>query len=617
MSDAETPPDGVPGSPRDAVADAADGSPAAGSVAPPRSVREVEVERDRWKARGLDAERRYRERELALRRLREDVEDLRRDRDAWRDQAERLGGASAEATGAQRHEAKPDSDRVRAAAKRTIRAAWEIMPEPGRRLARPLVQRMRARSSGAPAGTGAGGAGVNGALPPPERQLVVRSMQETGPQIETIEAIEAVDADRYSRQFSGPFSGQPGAGPRVVTEPVSVVIPTLNGGPGFARALDAIRRQEGVADVELLVVDSGSTDGTQELARSRGAQVVEIPPEEFSHGGTRDRMAELARGEILLMTVQDAVLAGPHALRDLVAHLVSDPLLAAVSARQVPRLDCDLFGAFIMFAHARATLAIPATRDTAWFPLLTLSEKRAFCAVDNVCAVIRRDAWESLRFRDVAFAEDLDFGLRAVEQGWRIATATDVSVVHSHNRSARYHLGRFLVDRLTVAAFLGDPDRNPASLAGLEGVAAASLELLGQVEAARVAARGPRLVPFVPLVPYLESVAAVLGVPDAAAGPEGPSGELAEIVDLLATGEAGPPSSRDPAVTGLLRDGLVDLLHAPILKEFAGRHPYVEAEEAEVFIGRAASLVIGAVLGDAMRDTIPDTPLANRLRQGI
>jgi hypothetical protein len=341
---------------------------------------------------------------------------------------------------------------------------------------------------------------------------------------------------------------------------------------------------------------------------------VEIAPEEFSHGGTRDRMAEAARGEVLLMTVQDAVLAGPHALRGLVGHLTSDPLLAAVSARQVPRLDCDLFGAFIMFAHARATLAVPATHDTAWFPLLTLSEKRAFCAVDNVCAAIRRDAWESLRFRDVAFAEDLDFGLRAVEQGWRIATATDVSVIHSHNRSARYHLGRFLVDRLTVAAFLGDPDRNPASLAGLEGVAAASVELIGEVEAARLAARGPGFVPF---VPYLESVAAVLGVPGAAAAPGTPSGELAEIVDLLAAGRAGTSSSGDPAVVGLLRDGLVDLLHAPILKEFAGRHPYVDAEEAELFVGRAASLVIGAVLGDAMRDTIPDTPLANRLRQGI
>jgi hypothetical protein len=70
-------------------------------------------------------------------------------------------------------------------------------------------------------------------------------------------------------------------------------------------------------------------------------------------------------------------------------------------------------------------------------------------------------------------------------------------------------------------------------------------------------------------------------------------------------------------VVGLLRDGLVDLLHAPILKEFAGRHPYVGAEEAELFVGRAVALVVGAVLGDAMRDTIPDTPLANRLRQGI
>ena len=48
--------------------------------------------------------------------------------------------------------------------------------------------------------------------------------------------------------------------------------------------------------VELLIVDSGSTDGSLEIARRHGARVIEIPQSEFSHGGTRNLAIEQADG---------------------------------------------------------------------------------------------------------------------------------------------------------------------------------------------------------------------------------------------------------------------------------------------------------------------------------
>src|SRR3954463_16274304 len=85
---------------------------------------------------------------------------------------------------------------------------------------------------------------------------------------------------------------------------VSVVIPVKNGGPLLREALGAVRAQ---GDVELLVVDSGSTDGSVETARDSGAEVIEIAADQFGHGRTRNRAAERSRGDLICFLTQDAV----------------------------------------------------------------------------------------------------------------------------------------------------------------------------------------------------------------------------------------------------------------------------------------------------------------------
>jgi rhamnosyltransferase len=57
---------------------------------------------------------------------------------------------------------------------------------------------------------------------------------------------------------------------------ISIVIPTRNAGPKFRETFRAIRQQS--LDSELVIVDSGSKDGTLETAKEFGARVVSIPP---------------------------------------------------------------------------------------------------------------------------------------------------------------------------------------------------------------------------------------------------------------------------------------------------------------------------------------------------
>src|SRR3954471_20450010 len=105
---------------------------------------------------------------------------------------------------------------------------------------------------------------------------------------------------------------------------ISVVIPVKDGGGDLVRCLDRLAAQQVDEDVEIVVVDSGSRDGSVAVARGRGARVHEIPPAEFNHGATRNLGARLAGGDVLVFTSQDAYAADEHWLARLVAPLADE-----------------------------------------------------------------------------------------------------------------------------------------------------------------------------------------------------------------------------------------------------------------------------------------------------
>ena len=87
---------------------------------------------------------------------------------------------------------------------------------------------------------------------------------------------------------------------------VTVAIPVYNGARYLDEVLTAVRAQRVDRELELLIVDSGSTDGSLEIAAAHGARVHRIDKRSFSHGGTRNRMMELAEGDHVAFLTQDA-----------------------------------------------------------------------------------------------------------------------------------------------------------------------------------------------------------------------------------------------------------------------------------------------------------------------
>ena len=233
---------------------------------------------------------------------------------------------------------------------------------------------------------------------------------------------------------------------------VSVVIPTFNAGPGFEELLRKLDAQEGDFEREIVIVDSGSTDGTAELAARYRAAVHRVPKAAFNHGATRDLGISLSSGEYVALTVQDAVPLDERWLAAMVENLQKDGRVAAVYGRHVPRAEASamtraLVGNLAVAGLARREQEVP---DMAHYLSLPPANRRRVAAFDNVSSCLRRSVWERFPFGEADFAEDLRWGKKVVEAGYKIVYEPRSVVVHSHERGVLYDLRRHYVDQLVL-----------------------------------------------------------------------------------------------------------------------------------------------------------------------
>ena len=225
---------------------------------------------------------------------------------------------------------------------------------------------------------------------------------------------------------------------------VSIVLPVRNAGPELEGVLAGIRAQRhDLGLVEVLAVDSGSSDGTPERLERFGAKVLRIPPETFDHGGTRDFAIEKAAGDVVVLLVQDATPGDERWLANLVREF-DDPAVAGVWCRQIARPDAPSVTALRLAeslhgAREGRIARLPPGRKLAD---LDPFDRLALCSFDNVCSAVRRSVWKSIRFGPCAFAEDMIWGKAAIEAGHTIVYTSNSFVVHSHDRSVSYEYRR-------------------------------------------------------------------------------------------------------------------------------------------------------------------------------
>jgi GT2 family glycosyltransferase len=223
-----------------------------------------------------------------------------------------------------------------------------------------------------------------------------------------------------------------------------VAIPVRNGGELFKLTLAALARQ--TVKHELLVCDSGSSDGSVALARDHGARVLEIPPASFGHGATRNLLMREAHGSHVALLTQDAEPGDPRWLETMLAGFAHAEDVAVVYGPYRPRHEASL-AVRIELEHWFTSLSpdggLTIERlqgEERSLPAGAFIGRRGFLTDANAC--LARAAWERVPFRRVPYAEDRVLAIDLLRAGYAKAYLPAAAVLHSHDYTTVEELRR-------------------------------------------------------------------------------------------------------------------------------------------------------------------------------
>jgi glycosyltransferase involved in cell wall biosynthesis len=223
---------------------------------------------------------------------------------------------------------------------------------------------------------------------------------------------------------------------------VSVVIPVKDGERYLQELLAALAQE---APDEVLVIDSGSSDRSREIARAAGVELLEIDPAEFGHGCTRNLGAERTSGELICFLTQDATPV-PGWLAAYREAFTLDARVGAAYGPHLPRSDTSPM-------IARELTEFFATFSPDGDPVVQRPGDPSF--LSNVNACYARACWQELRFRELSYSEDQAFGVDLFAAGWSKVYHPGAAVLHAHDYSPREFMQRYFDEYRGLRSSLG------------------------------------------------------------------------------------------------------------------------------------------------------------------
>jgi rhamnosyltransferase len=198
----------------------------------------------------------------------------------------------------------------------------------------------------------------------------------------------------------------------------SIVIRAYNEARHLPRLLEGIGRQS-VRDVEVILVDSGSSDATAAIAVSAGARVVNIAPQEFTFGRSLNLGVRAATGKYIVIASGHVYPVYPDWLEALLEPFADERVALTYGKQRGP--------ASARFSEAQIFRQ--------WYPDASdPAQATAFC--NNANAAIRKSLWEQHPYDETLTGlEDLAWAQWAKEQGGVIAYVAEAEVVHVHHET--------------------------------------------------------------------------------------------------------------------------------------------------------------------------------------
>jgi glycosyltransferase involved in cell wall biosynthesis len=206
----------------------------------------------------------------------------------------------------------------------------------------------------------------------------------------------------------------------------SIVIRAYNEAEQIGRLFEGIALQT-IRDAEVVLVDSGSTDATVQIAETHGARIARIPSDEFSFGRSLNIGVRAAGHE-------HVVIASAH-----VRPVYPDWLECLLRPFEDQRVA-------LVYGKQRGTEASRFSEDQIfrqWFPDADVPDQaHPFC--NNANAAIRRSLWEQHVYDEALTGlEDVGWARWAQGQGYRIAYAAHAEIIHAHEETPQRVYDRY------------------------------------------------------------------------------------------------------------------------------------------------------------------------------
>ena len=221
---------------------------------------------------------------------------------------------------------------------------------------------------------------------------------------------------------------------------VSIIMRSFNEGWALRETLPALTRQTH-KNWELIVIDSGSTDGSIDLIRAANpAHLVQIRSQDYNPSRVMNHGMQLARSDFGIFLNADATPQNENWLQPMFEAL-RDPKTAAVYGRQIPRPDCRA-----VFAHDYERCFGQNRQSESWEHFFSM-----------VSSGLRKDVWSKRGFLEtMQYSEDDEYTRWCRSQGYRVAYCPESLVMHSHNYTPPQAYKRMFGEgRALAAVWLG------------------------------------------------------------------------------------------------------------------------------------------------------------------
>jgi rhamnosyltransferase len=217
---------------------------------------------------------------------------------------------------------------------------------------------------------------------------------------------------------------------------VSIIMRSYNEGWALKETLRVLKQQS-YRNWELIVIDSGSTDGSVELIRAANpAHFIQIRAQDYNPSRVMNQGMRLARSEICIFLNADATPVDENWLRPLVQAL-QEPLTAAVFGRQLPRPDCRA-----VFAHDYERCFGAKRESSDWEHFFSM-----------VSSGLRKEIWARRGFCEkLQYSEDDEYTRWCRAQGFQVEYVPESVVVHSHNYTGAQAYKRIYGEAKALAA---------------------------------------------------------------------------------------------------------------------------------------------------------------------